>query len=325
MSTVIRKEPGIKDRILCVVGPTASGKTALAVALAKRLDGEIISCDSMQIYDRLFIGTARPTPEEMDGIPHHLIGFADPRVPFSCRDFADAAVPMIQQIRGRGKLPIVCGGTGLYLDALLRPIAPGPGSDPAIRRELEEEVASAGIDKAYSRLLEVDPASCVQIHPNNTRRVIRALEIYRVTGIPKSVWDERSRENPDRFPHCIIGLTFHDRGLLQKRIDLRVDRMMKAGLLEEVSSLLSAGYLPSGSTASQAIGYKELIAYLEGKGTLEDAVEQIRTATRQYAKRQMTWFRRNPSIHWIFADSPSVSDREDGVLREALSIWNSND
>ena len=328
----------MKPRLLCVVGPTASGKTSLAVSLAEALGGEVISCDSMQIYDRLSIGTAKPTQEEMRGIPHHLIGFADPRYPFSCADYAPLAISCAEELLGRGKLPVFCGGTGLYLDSVLKGTVfsdAGRGTEPAeetealssdssVRETLIREYERDGIDAIYSRLCAVDAEAAAAIHPNNTRRVIRALEIYLVTGETKTAWDRRSHDIPSRYDACVIGLDYKDRTILHERINRRVDKMLAEGLLDEIRSLCAGGWLPEGSTAAQAIGYKEFLSCLRGEMTEEAAAEQVRAATRQYAKRQLTWFRRNREIHWLYPDAVGVQDGEtpgEALLREALAVW----
>lgn len=312
-------------RVLCVVGPTASGKTALAVSLAKRLGGEVISCDSMQIYKELSIGTAKPTVEEMDGIPHHMIDFVDPREPFSCADYVRAATACANDILSRGKLPVFCGGTGLYLDSTIRGtvFSDAPDTDSDVLTALKEEYARDGIDGIYARLCEADPDSAAAIHKNNTKRVLRALEIYLVTGKPKSVWDAESHKAPPVFDACYLGLDFCDRSILHDRINRRVSLMLDGGLLDEVKRLYAGGYLPDGSTAAQAIGYKEFLAYLRGEMTLDDAAERLRAATRQYAKRQLTWFRRNPAMHWLYPDTaPAGVDTVDYLTEQGCRIFN---
>lgn len=293
-------------RVLCIVGPTASGKTALAVAAAKVLNGEVISCDSMQIYKYLSIGTAKPTAEEMDGVPHHCIDFVDPRTPFSCPDYVTAATACAHDILTRGKLPVFCGGTGLYLDSTVRGTQfsdkPEDNGESTVMADLCAEYERDGIDGIYARLSDVDPASAAAIHKNNTKRVLRALEIYLTTGKTKTAWDAESHLSPPIFDACYIGLDYRDRSVLHDRINRRVTQMLEGGLEEEVRHLYAGGYLPDGSTAAQAIGYKEFLAYLRGEMTLDEAAENLRTATRRYAKRQLTWFRRNPAMHWLYPD-----------------------
>ncbi len=299
-------EPPKAPRVLCIVGPTASGKTALAVAAAKALDGEVISCDSMQIYKYLSIGTAKPTAEEMDGIVHHCIDFVDPRTPFSCPDYVAAATACAHDILSRGKLPVFCGGTGLYLDSTIRGTQfsdkPEDDSESTVMADLRAEYEQNGIDAIHARLAEVDPDAAAAIHKNNTKRVLRALEIYLTTGKTKTAWDAESHASPPVFDACYIGLDYRDRAILHDRINRRVTLMLEGGLEEEVRRLYAEGYLPDGSTAAQAIGYKEFLAYLRGEMTLDEAADNLRTATRRYAKRQLTWFRRNPAMHWLYSD-----------------------
>jgi len=293
-------------RVLCIVGPTASGKTALAVAAAKALNGEVISCDSMQIYKYLSIGTAKPTTDEMNGIPHHCIDFVDPRTPFSCPDYVAAATACANEILSRGKLPVFCGGTGLYLDSTIRGTQfsdkPEETTESTVMAELRAEYERNGIDSIYARLGEVDPDAAAAIHKKNTKRVLRALEIYLTTGKTKTAWDAQSHTQPPVFDACYIGLDYRDRTILHDRINRRVTLMLEGGLEDEVRRLYGEGLLPDGSTAAQAIGYKEFLAYLHGDMTLDDAAENLRTATRRYAKRQLTWFRRNPAMHWLYPD-----------------------
>lgn len=279
-----------KPKIWAIVGPTASGKSALAEALAVRLGGEIVSCDSMQIYRGMDIGTAKPTEGDRAKVPYHLIDVVEPDAPFSAVDYAAAAEAAIADILSRGRVPILCGGTGLYLDVLLRGMPESPEGDPALREELAREAALHGNTYLHEQLAAVDPVSAAATHPGNLRRVIRALEIFRATGIPKSEWDRRSREMPTRYRAAVIGLVFKNRELLYRRIEQRVDRMLEEGLLAETRRLLAAGVFEASKTAAAAIGYKELLPYLAGECTLEEAVEQLKIATRRYAKRQITWF-----------------------------------
>lgn len=320
-------------RVLCIVGPTASGKTALAVAAAKCLGGEVISCDSMQIYKHLSIGTAKPTEVEMQGIPHHMIDFADPRKPFSCADYVQLATACANDILSRGKLPIFCGGTGLYLDSTIRQTVFSDAAkkeeapeNETILSQLKADLERDGIDALYARLSEVDPPSAAAIHKNNVKRVLRALEIYLVTGKPKSEWDAESHKAPPAFDACYVGLDYCDRSILHDRINRRVRQMLDHGLLNEVQRLYREGYLPDGSTAAQAIGYKEFLAYLHGEMTQEDACTKLCAATRQYAKRQLTWFRRNPQMHWLYPDRipEDILEKTDPVqwlCRETVRIF----
>lgn len=287
--------------LLCVVGPTASGKSGLAVRLAHETNGEVVSCDSMQVYRRMNIGTAKPTQAEMEGVPHHMIDIVDPETPYSCAEYVTAARDVIKGIRKRGKLPIVCGGTGLYLDRLLH-----GGNDaraeasPQVRAELEAYRQANGNAALHRLLEESDPESAAAIHENNVPRVIRALEILRVTGKTKTELDRLCAEPDPTFCPYVVGLLW-DRDALRKRIDARVDAMLAAGLEEETRQLLTAGVFDTNATAAQAIGYKELLAYLRGEESLASAVERLKCATRQYAKRQMTWFRAKPYVRWVDA------------------------
>ena len=298
-----------KIKILCIVGPTASGKSALALKLAKDLDGEIISCDSMQIYRRMDIGTAKPTLEEMAQIRHHIIDVAEPDESFSCADYVKLADAAIRDCAKRGKLPIVCGGTGLYLDSLLRGADfEETAGDEKIREELFAFAEREGAHALYEELSRIDPESAQAIHENNVKRVVRAIEIYRVCGVPKSELDRRSRLVDDRFDATVIGLRYADRDKLYSRIEKRVDIMMYEGLLAETKALLSEGVFEKNTTAAQAIGYKELLAYITGDEELDAAVERLKMATRRYAKRQMTWFSAKAYVSWIDADEKTFEE-----------------
>lgn len=280
-----------KKKIIAVVGPTASGKSALALELAKQYGGEIVSCDSMQIYKRMNIGTAKPTYDELLSVRHHMIDIAEPTENFSCEDYVRLASLAIDDICARGAIPIVCGGTGLYLDALLRGGNSAPSVDTSdIRAELCARVEREGIDVIYEQLKLVDPESAAAIHINNEKRVIRALEIYLATGRKKSELDLESKSFESPYDAGVAYLTFSDRGLLYDRIDRRVDAMIADGLVEEARSLLSEGVFDVNRTAAQAIGYKELFGFFEGRETLDNAVETLKRSTRKYAKRQITWF-----------------------------------
>ena len=293
--------------VLCVVGPTASGKTKMAVALARWLNGEVVSVDSMQIYRGMTIGTAAPTAEEMEGVPHHMIAVADPAEQWSAARFCQAADACIQDILSRGKLPVLAGGTGLYLDALIRgdDFAPGcQGGQTRLRLQQELRGLGAraeGVETLLEELRRVDPDSAARLHLRDEKRILRALEVYEETGEPMSRRDKRGREKPDRYQALYIGLNFRDRADLRERIDRRVDEMVRRGLLQEVQALLDGG-LPRDATALQAIGYKQFLAVADGTATAEQAVEEVKLRSRQYAKRQLTWLRRNPAIHWIYWD-----------------------
>ena len=287
------------QRVICVVGPTASGKTKMGVALAQRFHGEVVSVDSMQIYRGMAIGTAAPTPEEMEGVPHHMIGVADPAEQWSAARFVAAADRCVQDILRRGKQPIFVGGTGLYLDALVRGSAFAAGQQGGpVRRELQARLAQEGAAALLAELAQVDSETAARLHLRDEKRILRALEVYQETGETISEHDRKSRETPDRYDALYIGLSFRDRQDLRDRIDRRVDAMVAQGLPEEVRQLLSSG-LPRDATALQAIGYKQFLAVADGTATEAEAVEEIKLRSRQYAKRQLTWLRRNPAIHWI--------------------------
>ena len=289
-------------RVLCVVGPTASGKTKMAVALARRFGGEVVSVDSMQIYRGMTIGTAAPTAAEMEGVPHHMIAVADPAESWSVARFCQAADGCIDDILARGKLPIVVGGTGLYLDALIRGDDFAPGRQGGeVRLRLQRELREQGPEALLERLRTVDPETAGRLHLRDEKRILRALEIYEQTGEPMSLRDRRGRQRPDRYEAVYIGLNFRDRADLRQRIDRRVDDMVRQGLLQEVQDLLDSG-LPRDATALQAIGYKQFLAVADGAATTDQAVEEVKLRSRQYAKRQLTWLRRNPDIHWILWD-----------------------
>ena len=296
---------------LAITGPTASGKTALSLALAERLGCEIISIDSMQIYKRMDIGTAKATAEERARVPHHMIDFISPSENYSAEDYRSDSMRVLADIEARGKLPLFVGGTGLYMDTVIRG---SELSSPPSSEELKEKLlASATTDEErealWQRLFEVDPESAEKTHRNNVRRVVRALEIYELTGKTKTYFDELSKMNKSDLNVGMITLDFHNRDNLYSRVDLRVDAMIREGLLDEVKSLYSDGLLQKGTTAAQAIGYKEFLAYLDGECTLEDATEQLKLSTRRYAKRQLTWFRHNTDAKRLFVD------REDGSLK----------
>ena len=287
------------QRVICVVGPTASGKTKMGVALAKRFNGEVVSVDSMQIYRGMAIGTAAPTPAEMEGVPHHMIGVADPAESWSVSRFTEAADRCVQDILSRGKLPVLVGGTGLYLDALVRGNTFAAGQQGgAVRQELQERLAQEGAAALLAELAAVDPEAAARLHLRDEKRILRALEVYRETGETISEHDRKSRETPDRYDALYIGLSFRDRQDLRDRIDRRVDVMVEQGLLDEVQALLGSG-LPRDATALQAIGFKQFLAVAGGTAAVADAVEEVKLRSRQYAKRQLTWLRRNPDIHWI--------------------------
>ena len=317
-----------KPRILCVVGSTASGKTSLAVELALRHGGEIVSCDSMQIYKGMDVGTATPTAAERQGIPHHLMDFVDPGDPegYSCADYVADARAAVEDILSRGKLPILCGGTGLYLDAFLRGGSfEVTDSDPALRTELCALAEREGVEALHAILRELDPESADAVHPNNVKRVARAIEICKTTGRKKSDLDRESRVPECPYDAVVIGLHYDSRELLYDRIDRRVDIMLEEGLLEETRHLREAGIFEICRTAAQAIGYKELFPYLDGEATLESCVEMLKMATRRYAKRQMTWFRAKEYVRWITCDTvrdgvPAVKSFEE-IVNNAETLF----
>ena len=302
----------MKIKVLAVVGPTASGKSALAIELAKRFDGEIICCDSMQIYKQMNIGTAKPNEDEIAEVPHHLFDFADPMQSFSCADYIPLARRVVDDIVSRGKLPVFCGGTGLYLDRFLSGAEfESTDVDDDFRREMNAFAAEHGNEALHDKLREVDPVSADEIHPNNVKRVIRALEIYKTSGKTKSELDRASKSFESNYEAVQIGLKYENREVLYDRINLRVDKMMQAGLLEETRELLESGIFEHNATAAQAIGYKELLSYFAGDKALIDAVEDLKMATRRYAKRQMTWFSSHGNVHWIEADGKTLAELAD--------------
>lgn len=301
--------------LVAVVGPTASGKTALAVELARALDGEVLSFDSMQLYRGMDVATAKPTPDEMQGIPHHLIDAVDPSENYSVARFQEDAARIIADIRGRGKNVILVGGTGLYLDSFIENLQfLDTGDTTEVRARLRSELESSGPMAMYERLQDIDPDYAEGLHPNNTGRVLRALEVYELTGYTMTDQIARSRREPGRYDVVYIGLTAEDRDYLYDRINRRVDRMIENGLLDEARQWLLER---PGATAAQAIGIKEMLPYLQGEDTLEHCAEQLKIDTRHYAKRQLTWFRRNPDVHWLFIDkTPDLS----ALTAEALAI-----
>jgi len=282
-----------KIRTVIIAGPTASGKSGLAVTLASRFNGEIISADSMQVYRRMDIGTAKPTAEERGGVAHHMIDVVEPDEPFTAALYASMALERIREVHERGCNPFVAGGTGLYIKALTGGIFKGPEADPALRAGLEE----LETPRLHARLRQVDPAGAAAIHPNNRVRVIRALEVWELTKRPISEFHAEHAFAEEPLKTLKIGLEL-ERGEINARIDARVDEMMAAGLLEETRGLLKAGYSPSLKPMG-ALGYKEMVEHIEGRCSLDDAVEDLKKNTRRYAKRQMTWFRKDPDIRWF--------------------------
>ena len=304
----------MKQKVVVIVGPTASGKTALSVALAKRTGGEVVSADSMQIYREMNIGTAKPSIEEREGIPHHLMGHVGVNEDYSVAAYVEQASAVLNDLQRRGCLPILCGGTGLYIDHLLNGtfFETIPGAEEA-REKYQNIAKDKGPDYLYRLLSECDPALASKLHPNDVKRVIRGLEVYEAAGKPLSVMQEESRrESP--YETLWIGVNFLDRSLLYDRIDRRVDVMIANGLLDEVENLIHHHTLSS--TARAAIGYKEIIDALEAGGSVSEAIDLIKQKSRNYAKRQLTWFGRNPQVHWFYRDVAS----EDEILESAINL-----
>ena len=309
---------GENIKVIAVVGPTASGKTALGVRLAERLGGEVVSCDSMQIYRGMKIGTAAPTEEEMRGIPHHMIGFCDPRRNYSAADYVDDASCVIADIADRGKTPVIVGGTGLYLDSLLFIGSfSEAGEDPVIREELFRIASEEGPSALHAMLREIDPEAAEKIHENNVKRVVRAIEVYRLTGKTKTEADREALAPAPRYDATVVTLDFEDRATLYGRIEKRVDKMFADGLEDEVRGLLERGELPDSSTAAQAIGYRETAAMIRGVIGRDEAKELIKKNTRNYAKRQLTWFRRYDGIR-ILVDEGGAIRTADELAKEAI-------
>ena len=305
------------DKIICVVGPTASGKTALAVELAKFTDGEVVSCDSMQLYRRMDIGTAKPTPQEMQGIPHHMIDILDPDEDFSVGRYVDMATPIVEDILARGKTAIIAGGTGLYVDNLIKGGSFAPFPSTGCRERLEERLQAEGLDSLIRELQEIDPVA-LEKSQNNPRRIIRALEVFQETGETITAHNARTAAIPPKFDPLWIGTDYVNRQDLYDRIDLRVELMVKEGLLDEIRSILNSG-IPEKATAMQAIGYKEFIDAMAGRSTIEEAIAQVQQSSRRYAKRQLTWFRKNKAIHWICRKPGQSADEILKIARQTLA------
>lgn len=284
--------------LICIAGPTASGKTALSIALAKELGGEIVSCDSMQVYKRMDIGTAKPTPEEQAGIPHYMLSVAEPWEDFSVGKYCRMATPIVEDILARGKTAIVVGGTGLYMDALIRGNDFAPVPSTGRREELEQLAAEKGIQAVIEMLCKVDPESAERLHPSDQKRIIRAMEVYLETGETITEHNRKTQLLPPRFDPLWFALEDADRATLYDRIDRRVEVMLEQGLMEEIQSLLNEG-VPEKATAMQAIGYKEFVDVLRGRCSMDTATALVQQSSRKYAKRQLTWFRRNSAIHWL--------------------------
>ena len=311
-----------KIKLPIIVGPTAGGKSALALAIAEEIGGEIVSCDSMQIYRRMNIGTAKPTEEEMARVRHHMIDIVEPWENFSCADYAKLADRAIDDIISRGKMPVICGGTGLYLDSLLRGGLPEiADSDEAYRAELCALLEREGAEKLHKMLAEVDPESAEAIHMNNTKRVIRALEIYHTSGRKKSELDKENNSIDGKYQPLAVGLFYPDRSVLYERIDKRVDIMINEGLVDEVRALEQEGVFERSKTASGAIGYKELLGYIHGETELSDAVENLKMATRRYAKRQCTWFFAKDYVNKIEINPPFDEKTFEKSVKNAKKVF----
>ena len=294
-----------KIPLIAIVGPTASGKTSLAVEICKRYNAEAISCDSMQIYKGMDIATAKPTEDEMQGIPHHLIGFADPDDTFSVAKYCELAKEVVSDISGRGKLAVLVGGTGLYYSSLTDNVEFLPDeTDFEYREFLKKRAETEGAQVLLDELAVADPEAAKTLHVNNVGRIIRALEIYHTTGKTKTMQNEQSRQNPSQYDTIAICLDARDRQVLYDRINLRVDMMLEAGLLEETKNFFDS---PLGRTARQAIGYKELYPYFRGEKSLDECIDNLKMQTRRYAKRQLTWFRRDEKIKFFYIDDYSDS------------------
>ena len=302
-----------KKTVIVIAGPTASGKTSLSIGIAKKIGGEIVSADSMQIYKDMDIATAKPTEAEMQGIPHHLISIVESDESFSVAAYKEKAVDAIADIFCRGRIPVVVGGTGLYIDTLVNNTTFFDFDKSDQREKLQMRLQNEGIEKLFDELKSVDPETAERLHINDTKRILRALEVYYSTGKTISLQAELSHENESQYNWLIIGLTAENRDVLYDRINRRVDIMLDDGLIEEAKAFFSS---EKSSTAKQAIGYKELKGFFDGSISLEEATENLKRETRRYAKRQLTWFRRNKNINWINIDNKTSEE----VLTEALAI-----
>ncbi len=305
-----------KPLVVIISGPTASGKTGLSIEIAKRFNGEIVSADSMQIYKSMDIATAKPTKDETAGIRHHLIDFVEANENFSVAKYKQLALSAIDNILSRGKLPIVCGGTGLYIDTLMNNTVFLDYEDSGIRERLEKRKESDGVEGLYEELKKVDPDTACRLHLNDSKRIIRALEVYYLTG--KTISEQNSLSHKEESPYdfLLFVLSAHNREILYKRINDRVDKMLDMGLVEEAGSFFASDI---SKTAKQAIGYKELKPYLDGEISLETAVEKLKMETRRYAKRQLTWFRNKKNVNWLYIDDEkSVSDECAQIISQNL-------
>ncbi len=302
------------DNIICIAGPTASGKTALAVEIAKLTGGEVVSCDSMQVYRRMDIGTAKPTEEERQGIPHHMLDVAEPEEDFSVSRYCAMAAPIVDDIISRGKTAIIAGGTGLYMDSLIKGNDFAPFPSTGVRQRLEDQADREGMAAMLALLQSIDPEAAARIH--DRKRLIRALEVYYETGETITEHNRKTQELPPRYNPLWLGLDFADRETLYDRINLRVDLMLQQGLIEEIRQLLDSG-IPEKCTAMQAIGYKEFVDAIRGDCSIDAAAEEVKKASRHYAKRQLTWFRRNKSVHWLIRHQ---GENPEEILRKARQV-----
>ena len=306
------------NNLICIAGPTASGKTSLSIALAKELDAEIVSCDSMQVYKRMDIGTAKPTVKEMAGIPHHMLSVAEPWEDFSVGKYCSLATPIVDDIIARGKTVIIVGGTGLYMDALIKGNDFAPVPSTGRREELEQLAAEHGIEAVIEQLRAVDPESADRLHPSDQKRIIRAMEVYLETGETITEHNRKTQLIPPRYDPVWFALEDADRADLYTRIDRRVELMLQQGLIAEIQGLLDAG-IPEKSTAMQAIGYKEFVDALQGRSSMETATALVQQSSRKYAKRQLTWFRRNPAIHWLRREENEGTEEILAKARQVLA------
>ena len=306
-----------RPRVVAIGGPTATGKTALSVAMARRFNGEIINADSMQIYRELSVGTAKVMPEEQQGVPHHLLDFLPPECTYSVADFTTSALNVISEITARGHLPFVVGGTGLYITSLLNGVSFAPEkNDPQVRRKLQQEAAEQGPEVLYQRLKMLDPVYAAKVHPHNLPRVIRALELYEITGRKMSEQQQNSRPSTPPYRSLCLCLGYRDRSVLYRRIDQRVDQMLEKGILAEAELVWKNR--ERYRTAAQAIGYKEFFPYLEGKQTLPECVNSLKQATRNYAKRQLTWFRHQGDVVWLYVDEENPAVQAEKLIENFL-------
>ena len=306
-----------KNKVIVICGPTASGKTALSIELAKQINGEIVSCDSMQIYKDMDIGTAKPTVEEMQGIKHYLIGYVSPEERYSVADYKTDAKKAIKEIIEKGKMPIIVGGTGLYLDSLIYEIEyQDIKLDEEYRKKLEEEVEEKGLEVLYEKAKQIDEKAIEKISPNDKKRILRILEIYHATGKTKTEQEIESRKKEVEYDYKVYALDW-DRQKLYDRINKRVDMMIEQGLIEEVKQILEK--YDTFPTAMQGLGYKEVVDYLKEKLTKEEMIEKIKMETRRYAKRQLTWFRKNKQTIWLNAEN-TIQNNINIILKDGLEI-----